>query len=174
MLKQVKFTGLLLAAIFVSVLLAGQASAQADMAVVDVNKVVSECKAGQRAQTDIRQRFERINAEINKLGEELRSMQEDYQKQAAMMNDSAKAKRQQELEEKFQAFNQRRMQAQQEIAEAERQALSPILENLKVILDGIGQRKNYAMILDLRNIPYYSPKIDITKEVIAAYDRAHP
>lgn len=174
MAKQVKLTGLLFAAMILSMVFVAQASAQTGIAVVDVNKVVSECKAGQRAQTDIRQRFERVNAEITKLGEELQAMQQDFQKQVSMMNDSAKAKRQQEIEEKFQAFNQRRMQAQQEIADAERTALSPIVENLKNILDGIGQRNKYAIILDLRNVPYYAPKIDITKEVITAYDRAHP
>lgn len=174
MAKQVKVLGLLCAAMIISVMFCSQASAQTAVAVVDINKVVSECKAGKRAQTDIRQRFERENTEINKLAEELQAMQQDYQKQVSMMNESAKTKRQKEIEEKFQAFNQRRMKATQEITEAERQALAPIVENLKAILEDMGKRNKYAVILDLRNAPYYAPSIDITQDVIKAYDRAHP
>ena len=163
---------LLMAGIIILVFSA-QASAQTAIVVMDFNKVVNECKAGQRAKADIKQRFERLNAEIAKMGEELQSMQQEYQKQAPMMNESAKLKRQQELEAKLQVFNQRRMQAQQEIAEAERDALSPIMTNLKVIIDSMAKNK-YQLILDTRNIPYYSPSIDITSDVIKAYDRAHP
>lgn len=171
--KQVKIFSMLLFAGILSLIFIAPAKAEAAVAVVDVNKVVSECQAGRRAQADIKQRFERLNAEIAKLGEELQGMQQEFQKQSSMMNESAKLKRQQEIEAKFQAFNQRRMQAQQEISEAERAALAPLLEKLKEVIDNIGRNK-YELIVDSRNLPYFNPKIDITSEVIKAFDRAYP
>ncbi len=171
--KQTKILGMLLFAGILLLVFTIPASAASTVAVVDVNKAVSECKSGRRAQADIKQRFERLNAEISKMGEELQAMQQDFQKQAAMMNDAAKLKRQQEIEAKFQTFNQRRMQAQKEIADAERAALAPILEKLKTIIDTIGKGK-YDLILDARNTIYCNPAIDITAEVTKALDRAIP
>jgi outer membrane protein len=101
-------------------------------------------------------------------------MQQDYQKQFSMMTPEAKVQKEQELEAKARVFNERRMAAQKEIAEAEKAALDPIIEKLKVILQNTGKQRGLAMILDLRTVPYYDSSIDLTSEVVAAYNKANP
>jgi outer membrane protein len=164
----------LLAAAFLLLAFGAPAAAQIKIAVVDVNRVVNECKAGVRAQAEIKQRLERLQAEVGKMSEEFQRLQQDFQKQEAVLTPEARSVKERELGEKYNLLNQRQAQAQQEMAEAERKALLPIMENLRTELKNLGGRENYAAILDTRTLPYFDPKLDITNKVLGIYDKAHP
>ena len=172
--KKIRLMGVFIIISMLMLMASSVHAAPAGVGVVDINRVVSEVNAGQRAQADIKQRFDSLTAEIGKLGEELQTLQQNYQKQVSMMTPEARAQKEQELEAKLRVFNERRMAAQKEIAEAEKTALDPIIEKLKVILQNIGKQRNLAMILDLRTVPYFDSSVDLTSEVVGIYNKANP
>ena len=144
------------------------------IAVVDANRVANECNAGKRAQAEIKQRFERLNAELSRLNEEIQKLSVDLKKSAALLKPDAKLKKEQDLEAKFRTLNDRRRDAQREMMEAERSALNPILENLSALLKEMGGTEDYTVILDTRTIPYYAPQVDITEKVLSIYNQRYP
>ncbi|MDR1396531.1 MAG: OmpH family outer membrane protein [Desulfarculales bacterium] len=153
-------------------------SARADpvkIVIMDSNRAINEVNTAKRAQAEIKQRVESLEAELSKLGEELQRMQQDYQKQAAMLNPEARAQKEEELQAKARNFNARRMAVPTEVAAAEKAVLDPIISKMGEILQKLAQQQGYNLILERRVILFHDASLtDITDEVISVFNRENP
>src|SRR5690606_14155823 len=65
---------------------------------VDIQKVLLTVKQGQKVRDDLKKEFDKKQAELQKEESSIRKMQEDFEKQGVVMNDKAKAKKEQEIQ----------------------------------------------------------------------------
>ncbi|MFH1059474.1 MAG: OmpH family outer membrane protein [Pseudomonadota bacterium] len=152
----------------------GPARAEGQIAVVDMERAVNECAAGKRAQAELKRRAEKLEAELKGLGDEVQRLSQELEKTAPLLKPEAKLSKERDLERKVRLFNDRKRDAQQEIREAQRDAFAPILREMGKVINDLGARQGYSLILEAR-IALYSPKSsDVTAQVIAAYDKTHP
>ncbi len=168
-------TLLILAALLCLAWLApAKAHAEGGVAVVDMERAVNECAAGKRAQADIKRRAEKLEAELKSLSDEVQRLSQELEKTAPLLKPEAKLAKERDLERKVRLFNDRKRDAQQEVREVQRDAFAPILREMSKVINDLGARSGYALIMESRAALYAPKSADITAQVIAAYDKQHP
>ncbi len=150
------------------------AHADSAIAVVDMERAVNECAAGKRAQADIKRRAEKLEAELKGLSDEVQKLSQELEKTAPLLKPEAKLAKERDLERKVRLFNDRKRDAQQEVREAQRDAFAPILREMSKVINDLGTRNSYSLIMESRAALYSPKSSDITAQVIAAYDKQHP
>ena len=133
--------------------------------VVDVGKVLSTAKASQKANAEVEALIRGKQAELNQKGEVLKNMEkslkepgskvkpEDYSKAAGDYQKLAAAA---EADVKKKATEIRKM----------------ALDQIKKIIENIGQEEKYEMIFVSDTVPYYQATTEVTEKVIKRYDEA--
>ena len=143
--------------------------------IVNIQKVIMTIKEGKNVMSTLEKSFKSKQAELKKQEEAIKKLQQDYQKQSLVLSDKAKATKENEIRMKIQDLQQKTMQYQKDIQKQEAELKKPILEKLKPIVDEVSQKEKVAMTFEISSSPivYAEEKVDITDEVIKAYDKKH-
>lgn len=172
--KRQFFCGVLTLFIMAAWALPSLALAEGGVAVVNLKRAVLECAAGKKAQAELNRKADRLKVELKKLNDEVQNMRKDLENTAALLKPEAKLAKERDFERKVRLLNDRNRDAEQEMGEAQRDILLPIQRQMLKVIEDMGIKNNYSVILEA-SMALYAPKsADITNQAIAAYDKAHP
>lgn len=151
------------------------AMAEVKIGVINIQKVITTIGEGKNVMTTLEKSFKAKQKEIKTEEDSIKKLQQDYQKQSSLLSDKAKANKENEIRQKIAKLQQKTMEAQKEIQKQEKQLKQPILEKLKPVIDEVSKSKNLAMTFEVSTSPvvYAQSQVDITEEVIKAYDKKH-
>lgn len=149
------------------------ASAQSKIGVVDMNRVINETTDGKAAKQRLERDMTRRQNELDKKQREFEKFAEDLQSSFEMLNDDAKAKRMQEYQEKSMELQQLYAAHQQQLAQAEAEATSKIIERVIKIVEALAAKEKYSLVVDSAAVIYASSGNDITTTVINTYNKSH-
>ncbi len=142
------------------------------IAVIDMQKVVRNCKAGKKAMKELNRKFESLKRQLQAKQKELQAFKQDLEKKAPLMSEEARAEKERQYKKMLREFKDKSDDAQYEMRQAEAKRMEPILKKLEKVVNKIGKEKHYLIILE-KNMPglyYVAPGADITHEVIKAFD----
>jgi Skp family chaperone for outer membrane proteins len=129
------------------------------------------------AYVDMAQALNDVEGKQKKLDEmqtQFKAKQEDFEKKKAMMKEDARQAKRDELEKDFVQLQQTYAQLQRELIEAEGKITQEIAEKLKKVIEKMGDRDSYAMILNIGDtVLYYKRHQDITADVVKEYNRQY-
>lgn len=152
------------------------ASAQAKVAVIKLQEGLLATAELKKAQAQLQTKFKPRQDQLEKLQRDLEGIQ-------------AKLNNQQELEKLSQAGvqdlqvqgqrKQREAQRIQEDLEADfnrdrQDVLGRAGQRMGDIVKKIAEEKGFDLVVDISNTVYFKPALDITSEIVAAYDKAYP
>lgn len=144
----------------------GVASAQ-KIAVVNFQRAVEESSEGKAALTALRSDFEKKQKELDAKKEELKKLDEDLAKQAAVLKPDMLEKKRQELAQKAQQWQDAAMRAQKDINEKQMRATAPLEEKLLRAVAFIAARDKFTLVLRAEAVAWpQQTEMDITNEVI--------
>ena len=149
-------------------------AAEGQIAVVDVQRALAECNSGKKALAELRLRGDKLTAEINVLNEEIQALRRELENNAVMLKPEVKLAKERDFERKMRQLNDRRRDAQQEMNEAQRDAMQPLLAELNKVIQELGSKGNYALIVDASTVIFIPKSSDITPQVIAAFNKLRP
>ncbi|WP_456432859.1 OmpH family outer membrane protein [Thermosulfuriphilus sp.] len=165
----------LLGIIIALLLLAQWAHAQTaqKIAVIQMQKVVKESKAGQSALKKLNQKFATLQKELKAKEEELKRFKNDLEKKAPLLSPEARQEKERQYQKMLREYKAKREDAEFEIRQAEQKALEPIMKDLRGIVFDYAQKEGFDLIVE-KNMPgvyFASDKIDITRKIIELYDQ---
>lgn len=142
---------------------------------VDVQKVLVTVNQGVAVRDQLKKSFEDKQKALKKDEDAIKKLQEDYQKKAAVINDTEKAKKEREIQEKIVAIQQKTATFQKEIQDMEQNLKTPILERVKNIVDDVAKSSGVDFVYEAATAPilYAKTEKDLTDEVIKAYNKKH-
>ena len=142
------------------------------LAVIDMQKVMRESRAGKTAMEKLNKKFEKLREELKKKQEELKAFKEDLEKKAPLLNEDARAEKERQYKKMLREFKDQSDDAQFEMRQLESRTMEPILKELEKVVTKIGKEKGYTIILEnkMPGLYYVRPDVDITDDVIRAYD----
>lgn len=151
-------------------LLASLLSAQSGLKIGYVNSetIIKELPEAKDAQSKLEGSVNDVKAEIEKRSNALQAKYEEYQKQANMLNESAKQAKQKDLVEEENKLNQYRQQKQQELSELQSRVMVPIREKVFKAIEKVAKEKGLSFVFDrAQDVPvlYADPKFDYTPDV---------
>lgn len=147
-------------------------AAAAKIAKVDVQKVLLTVEEGKKVRASLKKKFDEKQKIIKKEEDKIRKSQKDFQKQSLVMNDKAKLKKRQEIEQQIVALQQKTMNFQQEIQAEENKLKKPILEKVRRVIEDLSKKGGYDMVFEVSTSPIYVKEVtDITDQVVKSYNK---
>lgn len=150
------------------------AEAQAQkFALVDMEYIMSNIPAYERANEQLNQVSRKWQAEIEALENEARTLYKNYQNEMVFLSEEQKKEREQAIVDKEREaaeLKKKYFASQGELYKKRIALIEPIQEEVYNAIKGIAQNKNFQLILDRASdagIIFASPTIDISNEVLA-------
>ncbi len=158
----------------------GQAPAPAGgaqkIAVVNTDRVLVETAEGKAADAQLRARFAPREREIEGRRQELEKLQNDLQQKASTLSQAEQQRRALDLQQRQKALDRLAEDAQSDANAAQQETFGKIAKQVQAVVQKYGADNGYHLILDgaQAGTLYAGPAADLTKDIIAAYDKAHP
>lgn len=148
--------------------------AQGKIGIINTQKALLDTAEMKKAQAAMEAKFKPRTSEMEKLQKE----SETINTQLETMRDKLKPEVQADLSSKL-ARNQRDLQRMQEDLQADvdrdrNDILGAASAKMQVVVKKLAEEKGLDVLVDQSNTVYFKEALDITAEVTAAYDKAHP
>jgi outer membrane protein len=154
--------------------------AQADQKIgaINIQAAMTGTKEGQKAAGELQEKLLPRKKAIDAKAAAIRELQDKLQRGGAAMSDTAKADLTRQIDERTKNYNRDMEDAQTELSDENRQLIQSMTEKMTKVLDEYAAANGFSVIFDVSNpntpVLYTSNMIDITREIIAMYDKAHP
>ncbi len=161
-----------LAAIVMAVAL--PAAAQAKVAVIDVQRVVTESDPGKEVMQKLRLLSDSKAQQGQTLQQELVALQDQFNKQRFTVSEARQAEMSKQIEDKQIAIRRFQDDAQRELQEAQRRELGSLEERILPIINDVGQERGLTLIFNKfqSGLVYADDAVDITDVVITRFNTA--
>jgi outer membrane protein len=149
------------------------AAAEVKIGFVDMQKAIQESSAGKKAKKELEEDFNKKKKDLEKKEADLKKLNEDFEKKSMVLSDDIRTKKQQELQQEMLKYRDLVGKSQLEIQKRERELTSPIIENLRKILDGIAEKDGFTVILEKseQSVLWAKKDIDLTDRLIQEYEK---
>jgi outer membrane protein len=151
-------------------------NAPARVAVIDVQKVLSQSSAGKAAYEKLRKVQEDRVEKAKQMEEEMRKLDSDISTKRISLAEDKLAEMQKQLADKRIAIQRYAQDADREIGEARDRELQALEAKIKPVIDGIGKEMGLAAIFNKfeSGLVYAADAIDITDTVVQRFNAASP
>jgi len=161
-----------LAAIVMAVAL--PVAAQANIAVIDVQRVVTESDPGKEVMQKLRVLSDAKAQEGQNLQQEMAALQDQFNKQRFTVSEQRQAEMSKQIEDQQIAIRRFQDDAQRELQEAQRRELGGLEERILPIINQVGQEQGLTLIFNKfqSGLVYADEAVDITDRVIQMFNTA--
>lgn len=164
-------TWLVCGTLIVSLIIPAVAKAQLKIAVVDMGEIIFNSPEGKKAQETLKRKGQELGKELERKRAEFGKEVEAYQKQAVVMKEDARKKKEEEFSKRQMELQQQVGSSQQELAKLEEKEFKPLYEKFAKVVNSIAKEDGYTVVLDKRVVVGFDPAIDITEKVKAAFNK---
>ena len=133
--------------------------------VVDLVKVVNSSKTSQQATAEIDTFFKAKQAELRDKGEALKKIEKNLKEHPP----KGKAD---DLNRAAAEYQRLATAADAEVKKKAAEMRKAVFEQIKKIIETIGQEEKFLMIFTADNVPYFQQTTDVTDKVIKKYDES--
>lgn len=150
------------------------AAAQSNVAVIDVQRVVTESDPGKEVMQKLRVLSDAKAQEGQTLQQDMAALQDQFNKQRFTVSEQRQAEMSKEIEDKQIAIRRFQDDAQRELQEAQRRELGGLEERILPIINQVGQAQGYTLIFNKfqSGLVYADETVDITDQVITMFNTA--
>ncbi len=154
------------------VMVASVAANAQKFALVDMEYILKNVPAYERANEQLNQVSKKWEGEVEALLTEAETMYKKYQSESVFLSDAQKTKTEEAIMAKEKAASDLKKKyfgSEGELFKKRQSLLSPIQDEIYNAVKDICDQKGYQLVLDRAsggNIIYASPKIDISEEVL--------
>jgi outer membrane protein len=149
------------------------ARADVKLAYVDVQRALNECNAGKRAKVQFQQRIQVVEAKLQKEQNEVQALKSELEQKGMLMKPDQRQNLQDQYMTKLKDLDRKYKDSRDELQQKDNEVTGKIIHDLAQIIRTIGERDGYTMVMEKGSILWGTPGIDITDQVIRAYDATH-
>ncbi|HEX2833624.1 MAG TPA: OmpH family outer membrane protein [Thermoanaerobaculia bacterium] len=151
-------------------------SAPQRVAVIDVQKVLTQSSAGKAAYDKLKKMQDDRVEKAKQMDEELRKLDSDISTKRLSLSEDKLAEMQKQLADKRISMQRYAQDADREIGEARDRELQALEAKIKPVIDAMGKEMGLAAIFNKfeSGLVYASDAIDITDTVIKRFNDASP
>lgn len=153
-------------------LLSGSGIWAQKFALVDLEYILKNIPAYERANEQLNQVSKKWQAEVEALTSEAETLYKNYQSEAVFLSEEQKTKREEAIvakEKEAAELKKKYFGPEGELYKKRESLMAPIQEEIYTAIKDISDQKGYGLILDRASdagIIFASPKIDISNEVL--------
>lgn len=146
--------------------------AEVKIGIVDLQRALNESASGKRAKEQFKVEFDRMQNSLKGEKDRLDRLKEELDKQSVVLKDEERKNKADEFERKRRDLRRKLEDSDAELRKKDSELTGDILKELAVVIQEIGQRDGYTVILEnsSSSVLYGAKSIDVTDEVIRTYD----
>ena len=161
--------------VIISGLLVSPALAQTKIAVVDIQKCVQLTAQGKNAYKDLKGEVDKIQDDLAAKEREIEDIRAKLEKGGSVLSESTRINLESELRRKSRSYRDLYEDSQARIRNLEMERTRPIYNRVVALVKEIGKAKGLEMVINSRaGLVYFDESVEITEEVIQAYDKKYP
>jgi outer membrane protein len=146
--------------------------------IIHIQNAIISTKEGQKAVGELEGRAAPKKKELERKQSEIAALRDQLNKSSSVGSEEAKQKLMRDIDAKTKQFNREVEDAQTELDQDQNKLLNELGGRMFAVIDKYAKDNGYAIILDVSSqqtpVLFASTSIDITKEVIALYDKNAP
>jgi outer membrane protein len=130
--------------------------------------ILEQAPGAQEAQAQFNRDVQGFRTQVQQMADELQVMIENYEKQQLTLSPDAKARREEEIRQKQQAYQTRVQQLDQQAGARQQELVQPVMDRITEVIEQIRAEGDYALIFDVSagSIIAGDPALDLTNEVV--------
>lgn len=138
-------------------------------AYVDIAKVFDNYEMTKDNDRTLQEAGRKKEEERDALVHEIRQLKDEL----VLLNDTAKAEKQKEIEKKIVTLQEYDRDAKMELGEQRRVIVQDIFKNIDESVQRYGERKGIDLIFNDKSLLYQNPKYDITEDVLQELNKEY-
>lgn len=148
------------------------------IAVINMQEALVSTNDGKKAVADLRAKYGPKDADFQKRGQDIQARQEQYRKTQATLSDEQKAKMERDIDTLTHNLQRDADDEKQDRDQDEQRVLQDLGGKMMQVISKYAADNHYTLVFDVagqpNNILFASNAADITRDVIALYDKAAP
>ena len=170
-----RLTLMLSMALALAVLARPARAADFKIGIVDLQRALNESSSGKKAKEQFKGEFEKMQNGLKSEKDSLDRLKDDLDKKSAVLNDDQRKTKMEDFERRRRDLRRKLEDSDAELRKKDQELTGSILKDLAVVIQEIGERESYTVILEnsSSSVLYGSKSIDITDSVIKAFDAKH-
>lgn len=136
---------------------------------VSTERIFREAAPAKLATAKIEQEFSKREKELQDLGSRLKSASDKLDKDAAVLSESDRIRRQRELSDMDKDFQRKQREFREDLNQRRNEELATVLDRTNKVIKQIAEAEKYDIVF--QEAVYISPRIDITDKVLKALNK---
>jgi outer membrane protein len=153
--------------------LANLAAAQTKVAVINLQRAVLESDEIKKASATMETKYKPRQQKIDEVQRELQSIQQQLQAGAGKLTQQAEADLNIQGQRKQKELQRLNEDLQADVNAERNDILGKSTQRMTEVVKKLAEEKGYDVVLDISNMVYYKPALEITTEALAAYNKAN-
>jgi outer membrane protein len=139
---------------------------------VDLQKALNESEAGKKAKETFKAEVNRMEQSLERRKNEVEKLKDELEKKGLLLKEEERDSLERDYRQKLRDFERQYKDSQQELQIKDRELTGRILEELRQVIQDMGEQGSYTLILEGNNtvVLYGSKAIDLTETVIKTYN----
>jgi outer membrane protein len=150
------------------------ASAQNKVAIINLQKAVMDSAEIKAASAAMEARYKPRVAQIEALDKEIAAISQNLQTNAGKLTSQAEADLNAQGQRKQRDVQRMRDDLQADVDRERNEILQKSALKMTEVLKKVAEEKGLDMVVDAPYAPYFKASMDITPDLVAAYDKAYP
>jgi outer membrane protein len=150
-------------------MLTGARAEEAKIGFVSTERIFREATPAKAAQDKIAQEFSKREKELQDLAARIKGMSDKLDKEASVLPDSDRSKRQRDLTDLDKEFQRKQREFREDLNQRRNEELAAVLERTNKVIKQIAEAEKYDIVF--QEAVYVSPRIDITDKVLKALNK---
>ena len=147
----------------------------AKVAVIAFQAAVTQTNEFQRNAADLEKKYDPRRVQIKTLSDEIDNLTKQLQAQGAQLSDAERASRARAIDEKKKKLDRDTQDAQSDFQTDMQQIINEVAGKVGELMSDYAEKHGYTLVLDAgdqqtQTVLYAVPAMDITKEIIEAYN----
>ena len=144
----------------------------AKIGTVNFERIFNNSSGGKAVKNQIKQEGGRMNADLEKLQNEIKELKQMLGKDgsASVMNEAAKENKQWELNRKIDEVKALKKRFDRKIQELQMRLINSVRKEVLAIISEYAKKEGYLLIIEDLNVVYTPKSIDVTDKIIQLYN----
>jgi outer membrane protein len=150
--------------------------AQGKIGLINMNGAIGSSQEGKKAVADMQKKYQPRQQELERLQQEITSIQDQLSKQTATLSDDEQRRLTRQLEDKQKLLKRSSDDAQSDYNADRDEVIRRIGQKMLGIIHDYASKNGFMLVIDSAQVSIYyaAAGTDLTEEVVKRYDAANP
>ena len=138
----------------------------AKIGVIDLQKILTTSAAGKSIQAELKKEKDKMEADLKKKGAEIENIRKRLERESMVMGKEMREEKERESRIKINDFKSLQKKYRSNLQRLEGNLMNQLKSNVDEIVQSIGKKEGYLLIVNKFGVLYSPNSIDITDKVI--------